>query len=257
MHEFATFTPEEGPLVAVALHGGHELRPDLAAISGLSDRDRLREEDPYTAAWTSCVPTRVVVNRSRFEVDCNRPRERAVYGVPEDAWGLPLWREPLSESAAEASLGLYDDFYGRLRGLLADVIARHGIALVLDLHSYNHRRDGAGEPPAPQEENPDVNLGTGYLDRVRWAAVADAFVDRMRVAMPEADVRENVRFKGGHFAHWAEETFRGDACVLAIEFKKTYMDEWTGELDQAAYERIAHALGLVAPALLEASLTSA
>ncbi|MCE5191827.1 MAG: N-formylglutamate amidohydrolase [Actinomycetia bacterium] len=257
MREFATFTRGAGPLVAVALHGGHELRPDLAAISRLSDRDRLREEDPYTAAWTGCAPSRVVVNRSRFEVDCNRPRERAVYRAPEDAWGLPVWREALPESAAAASLGLYDDFYVRLGAVLADVIARHGIALVLDLHSYNHRRDGASEPPAAQEENPDVNLGTGHLDRVRWGSVADAFVDRMRVAMPEADVRENVRFKGGHFAHWAEETFRGDACVLAIEFKKTYMDEWTGELDRAACDRIARALGLVAPALLEASLASA
>ena len=35
---------------------------------------------------------RIIVNRSRFEVDINRPRDKAVYITPEDAWGLHIWK---------------------------------------------------------------------------------------------------------------------------------------------------------------------
>ncbi len=247
MQEFATFTLGTGNVLAVALHSGHELRPEIARLSALSDAGRLREEDPFTAEWTVCAPTCVVVNRSRFEVDCNRPRDRAVYRVPEHAWDLPLWRDPLPDEWAAVSLGLYDAFYDRLHGVLEGVIARHGAALVLDLHSYNHRRDGAHAPSALQDENPDVNLGTGYLDRARWSAVSAAFTDEFRREMPGVDVRENVKFRGGQLARWAADTFGGDVCVLAIEFKKTFMDEWSGELDPEACSRITTALGVVVP----------
>lgn len=249
MRQFATFTTGDGPLVAVALHAGHDLRPELAARSSLTDLERLREEDPHTAEWTACAPTRVVVHRSRFEVDCNRPRERAVYRVPEDAWELPLWCEPLTDTAVEESLREYDAFYTRMHELLSGIIARHGAALVLDLHSYNHRREGAEAPPASQAENPDINLGTGHLDRDRWGSVADAFVAGIADAMPGVDVRENVKFRGGHLAHWCSLTFGGAVCILAVEFKKTYMDEWSGVLDPTACERIGAALERVVPQL--------
>ncbi len=256
MRQFATFTTGEGPLVAVALHAGHDLRPELAALSALSDLERLREEDPHTAEWTSCAPTRVIVHRSRFEVDCNRPRERAAYRLPEDAWELPLWREPLTDAAADRSLAGYDAFYARMHELLSGTIAMHGAVLVLDLHAYNHRRGGADAAPAPQVDNPDINLGTGHLDRTRWGSVADAFLEGMSAAMPGADVRENVKFRGGHLAHWCAQTFGSAVCVLAIEFKKTYMDEWSGQLDTAACETISDALAHVVPQLEKAFLGS-
>ncbi len=76
------------PIVATAIHDGHELRPDVANLVALSDSDRLREEDPFTGIWTTIVGSRMVCSRSRFEVDLNRPRATAVYKKPEDAWGL-------------------------------------------------------------------------------------------------------------------------------------------------------------------------
>lgn len=249
MQEFATFKRGDSPTVAVALHAGYELRPDLAVLSSLPDDARLREEDPVTGAWTACADSRVVVNRSRFEVDCNRPHERAVYRVPSDAWDLPLWTRPLSDRQVEDSLALYDAFYAQMHTLLAGVVEAHGAALVLDLHAYNHRREGADAAPAPQAENPDVNLGTGYLDRERWAGVTDVFIREFCSAIPGVDVRENVRFSGGHLARWAGETFGGAACVLAIEFKKTYMDEWTGALDKPACAAIDDALARIVPVL--------
>src|ERR1051325_205611 len=55
-------------------------------------RQRFVEEDPYTDQLTAVAGTSLVVHRSRFEVDMNRARERAVYRTPGDAWGPPVWR---------------------------------------------------------------------------------------------------------------------------------------------------------------------
>ena len=78
----------DGPIVAAAIHDGHDLRQEVAALMALSDAERLREEDPYTGSWTEVAPVRLVGRRSRFEVDLNRPREKAIYATPADAWSI-------------------------------------------------------------------------------------------------------------------------------------------------------------------------
>jgi hypothetical protein len=45
------------------------------------------------------------------------------------------------------------------------------------------------------------------------------------------DVRENVKFLGGEFSRWIHRRFPGTGCALALELKKVFMNEWTGELD--------------------------
>ena len=80
----------DGPLVAAPVHDGHALHDEVAAIMALSDLGRLREEDPFTGGWTAIAPTRIIGRRSRFEVDLNRPRDKAFYRRPEDAWGLDV-----------------------------------------------------------------------------------------------------------------------------------------------------------------------
>jgi len=87
----------EGPVVAMAIHDGHAVRAEVRQHLALSEEVRLREEDPFTGQWTVVAPTRVVGLRSRFEVDLNRPREKAVYLTPEDAWGLKVWTGELPE----------------------------------------------------------------------------------------------------------------------------------------------------------------
>ncbi len=106
-----------GPLVATAIHDGHEVRPEVERLMAISESERLREEDPFTADWTRVAPTRVVGTRSRFEVDLNRPRDKAVYRTPADAWGLEVWKDGIPEAAAERSIQEYDDFYRALEQL--------------------------------------------------------------------------------------------------------------------------------------------
>ena len=99
--ELFRLTVGEGPLVSAAIHNGHTLRGGLLDSIGLTEPERLREEDPYTDILSDVAPTRVVGNRSRFEVDLNRPRDESVYLTPEQAWGLNVWREPLATGVVE------------------------------------------------------------------------------------------------------------------------------------------------------------
>lgn len=231
-----------GQLVATAVHAGHDLRPEVHEQMVLDEEVRLREEDPFTDRFIERLPARLVVHRSRFETDLNRVREEAVYREPEDAWGLDMWRGGrLPDDIAERSLEVFDEVYDEL-GRRFDEIAARGPFVVYDVHSYNHRRDGADAVPGPQEDNPDVNVGTGSLDRERWGSVVDTFMEHVELSGGRLDVRENVKFRGRGIAQWAHARYPDQAVVLAIEFKKTYMDEWTGEPDDERIAAIAAAL---------------
>ncbi len=244
----------EQPVLATAIHAGHELRADVAELVALSEAERLREEDPGTDAWTRAAANRISVRRSRFEVDLNRPPQRAVYRVPEDAWGLEVWRSPPPEALVERSLGQHHAFYDLSRAIMADIEQKFGPFVVLDLHAYNHRRAGPGSAPSDPRANPVVNVGTGSLDRHRWASLVDRFIadlSRQVVAGERLEVRENVRFQGGHFPRWANATFGRSGCAIAIEVKKTYMDEWTGIVDRTISGEIESALEATVPGLVE------
>jgi N-formylglutamate deformylase len=243
--EFASFDVSEPDLlIATAIHNGHDLRAGLADLSAIDDATRLREEDPHTGVIAARFANSVVVNRSRFEVDLNRGRDDAVYTDPESAWGLDVWRRELTEEELAASLALYDRFYLDLASILDRVVADHGGFVLYDIHSYNHRRLGPDADPDPAEESPVVNLGTGSLPE-KWKPVADAFMESLRSNTFDGarlDVRENVRFEGRQLASWVHENYGDLGCALAVELKKVFMDEWTGEVDPARLSRLGDAL---------------
>jgi N-formylglutamate deformylase len=243
-----------GPIVACAVHAGSEVRREVLRHMALRRRERFVEEDPYTDQLADVAPTTVVVHRSRFEVDMNRARERAVYRTPGDAWGLALWRTPLPGAVRERSLRVHDRFYADLAGVLRRAGAGGRPFVVLDLHSYNHRRGGPGAPPADPAGNPEINIGTGSLDRERWGSLVDRFAADLRtvdVAGRPLDVRENVRFRGGHLSRWVHATFPGQGCCLAVEVKKFFMDEHTGAIDEPVWAAIRAAVAGTAPGLLD------
>lgn len=244
----------EQPLLATAIHAGHDARPEVEQRFRISEEDRLREEDPFTDRWTSVAANRIVPVRSRFEVDLNRPPEHAVYRTPDDAWGLDVWSEDPDDDLVERSLAEYRVFYDLTRAILTDIEQQFGPFVVLDLHAYNHRREGPDGAPADPEANPVVNVGTGSVDRERWGDLVDRFVEDLsagRLRDEPLDVRENVRFTGGNFPRWVNGAFPENGCALAIEVKKVYMDEWTGEPDEVAIDEIGRALAATVPGLME------
>ena len=242
----ATFTGDwSGQLVATAIHTGHDLRPEVAEQMILDEATRLREEDPHTDRIADLAPARVVVHRSRFEVDLNRLLEDAVYRTPEDCWDLEVWRSnPLDEDIVRRSQEVYASFYADLGARLDEVAAR-GPFVVYDVHSYNHRRNGPDDEAEPVEDNPEVNLGTGTVDRKVFSGVVEAFTESLGAQHTDGgpiDVRENVKFKGRALSWWVHERYAGRGVCLALEFKKTYMDEWSGEADERRIAQLQQAL---------------
>lgn len=229
-----------GQLIAASIHAGHDLSAEIAELMVLDEDERFREEDPFTDLIAARAPARVVVHRSRFEADLNRIRSKAVYRTPDDAWGLQVWEgETLPDDVVDLALAGYDEFFAALAERL-DVVAERGPFVLYDVHSYNHRRHGEEADPEPEEENPEVNLGTGSVDHVTFGAVVGAF--RQSMLEQGFDIRDNVKFKGQNLAWFVHDRYPGVGCVLAIEFKKTFMDEWSGEPDHERIEYLAAAL---------------
>ena len=242
------------PIIATAIHDGHLLRDEVAGITALSDIQRLREEDPFTSLWTEVAETRIIGTHSRFQVDLNRTRDNAVYIKPEDAWGLHVWKTEPSLELVNRSLLEYDGFYKSLFDLLKDMQEKFNRLVILDIHSYNHFRDGMRGFPAEPALNPEVNIGTGTMNRDRWAPIIDRFISDLRAfdfLGRRLDVRENIKFKGGQFPRWIHETFPDSVCVLSVEFKKFFMNEWTGESDSVQLKAIGEALASTIPGILE------
>lgn len=244
------------PIVATAIHAGGVVRPEILEHMAVKEDERRREEDPYTDFLTDVVPNRVIVESSRFQVDLNRPREKAVYILPEDAWAIKVWKRDLPKRLIASALTEYDGFYNEMKVLFSNMQARYGRFVVFDLHSYNHRRGGSTAPPDDVEKTPQVNVGTGtMLDRARFAPVIDCFIDSLSKAKYPTgplDVRENIKFRGGQFAKWTHATFPESACVLSIEVKKFFMDEWTGMVNQFLLSSFRDALALTVSPVITA-----
>ena len=253
-----TQTRGPGPILATAIHDGTDLRPDVAAAMALPDLDRLREEDPFTGQSVTGVATHIIAHRSRFEFDLNRGADSAIYRTPEQSWGLKVWKEEPSDSLVAESLELHAAYYRMLGALLDDIAAAHGRFVLIDVHSYNHRRDGADAAPTPQDKAPDVNIGTSSMPRDEWAFLLDPLMEAMRnfdFNGRRLDVRENVAFQGkGEQTRFVHDRYPGQGCAIALEFKKFFMDEWSGEPDPAELgamrDFITHT-GKVAAELLE------
>lgn len=244
-----------GPIIATAIHDGHDLRSEIAEAMKLSPPDRMREEDPFTGQTVQDIPTHIIGHRSRFEFDLNRGEKDAIYVTPEQAWGLDIWHQPLGQDVIDRSLALHKGYYRMLGALLDTVADEHERFVVLDVHSYNHRRDGAGADPTPQDKAPDINIGTFSMPRMQWAFLMDPLIEAMAgfdFNGRKLDVRENIAFQGkGEQTRFIHERYPGRACAIAIEFKKFFMDEWSGEPDQAEVDAMRRFINFTADKALE------
>ncbi len=228
------------PLLAFALHNGHYMPEELLDNCGIDEATRLREEDPYTNGFAECFPNRIIVQTSRFAVDLNRSPQKAVYQKPEDAWDLPVRNLPLSEKMKTMLLSSYTDWYKIARYQIERLLQFNSQLIVLDLHSYNHRRGGPNANPDPQCNNPDIILGRNNLPESVYPYIENLRSSLNGIPFQNTclDCRCDVKFAGGYFSRWVNDTFGNRILCLAVEFKKIFMDEWTGELNLTAYNQL-------------------
>jgi hypothetical protein len=66
------------------------------------------------------------------------------------------------------------------------------------------------------------------------------------------DVRENVAFQGkGEQTRFVHDRYPGRGCAIALEFKKFFMDEWTGKPDAHVVSDIRATIAALQPVLEE------
>ena len=239
------------PILYLAIHNGHYLSDSIAEKIGISEADRLREEDPYTSRFIVDKPNHVVQTVSRFQYDLNRSRDHAIYQSPDDCWSLPVYpRHPLTEQEITSSLQEYDAFYSKLINIIEDFLQRHEKIIVWDVHSYNHHRQGINAPYDSDEENPEIILGTNHYRYMpeHWKPIIDRIENDMNsrnfigqfsnraLIHPHLDVRQNIKFSGGYLSQYLNHTYGDRVCCIAIEFKKIWMNEWTGEVDETCFK---------------------
>jgi N-formylglutamate deformylase len=243
-----------GPVIGAAIHSGHSVREEIKDLFLISDGERLREEDPFTDKFIEFAPSKIIAESSRFEVDLNRPRDEAVYLSPEDAWGLEIWKERPGDKVIQNSLEIYDKFYSDVKYFLNELLKENKKLFIFDMHSYNHRRNGEDSEPEDPSLNPEINIGSENIDREYWDELITDFKNELcsfNFNGKQLDVRENVKFKGGFFSKWVNDNFGNQICVLAIEVKKFFMDEWTGKPFMEKIELVNEALAYTVTSIIK------
>ena len=220
----------DSPFWAFAIHDGHQVDERLISHFNISEDERLREEDPYTAILAELPFNRFVSGTSRFQLDLNRKQEDAIYLRPEQSWGMHVWRSDLPDDLKSQLYATYDRVYDEINREIERTIDRYGYFLVYDIHSYNMRRNGP-ETNLDNMANPQINIGTSH-NHDKWRKLTDQFIKTLQYGKDGQtyDVRENVKFKGGFLSAYLNDKFGDKGCVFSIEFRKDFMDEWTGEV---------------------------
>ncbi len=234
------FGDEKVPVLALAIHNGHFLTEYLSQNCGISPVERLREEDPYTGQIAERCSNYVTVYSSRFMVDLNRSPAQAVYQNPEDCWGLNARLTPLDSSYLAKLHKAYDEWYQILDYHVQALLEKHAKLLIFDIHSYNHRRGGKDARPDPQILNPDLIVGRSNMPSHFYPLVAE-LTKRLNGSLLDGyplDCREDIKFSGGNLSRYLHSKYPDRVISLSIEFKKIFMDEYSGEVDHEKFGRL-------------------
>jgi len=224
----------------IAIHAGDRVRDEILKCMAVSQEDRYREEDPHTERFIKDFPIQIIGRDSRFEYDINRKKETAVYQTPEMAWGLEVLNMPLTDEAIRRTLEKYDEFHALMDILVDYLCGQHEYGVIFDCHSYNYQREA--RRPWYEDEKPVINVGTGPVNRERFALIIEILMNRfsgISVENRPIYVGENVVFKGGNLSQRLSKAHYDTLLVLAIEFKKVFMDEHSGELYAEVLEELA------------------
>jgi len=230
----------DSPIICAAIHNGHFVSKDVDDNLAISEKHRLMEEDPFTDRFIVSAGNKIIGRTSRFEVDLNRSAEKCIYLEPEDAWGLTTRIRKPSAAIMKRSLQEYHKFYAELNKHLKIIEQKFGRFFVYDVHSFNHHRKGADKEFDDPKLNPDVVIGTNNMPD-KWKPLIDDIVNELSAKIffgKKLDVQVNVRFPGGNFPRWIHNNFPETGCGMSIEFKKMWMDEWTGEIYEDKQKRL-------------------
>ena len=233
--------------MSTAVHAGHDLRPEVAARIAVDDDTRRREEDPFTddflgdrrnAGVSSIVPGSRSISTGRVR--------RAVYLRPDDAWGLDVWTDP---APRRRGAGVARRLRRLLRGRSPSVSTVSRPAARSSCSTCTRTTTVARAPTRPA--GPECRQPGGQR-RHRCPRSAAMGAGRRAVhrrsarragrRSPSSTFARTSASAAATFSRWVASRYPDTGCALAIEFKKVFMDEWTGEPDDRHLAELAGAL---------------
>jgi len=238
---FACHLDFDRPQIAVAIHAGHRVRPELLPFMALSDAERLFEEDEATEVMIHPFSNAVWALESRAVYDLNRDEDSALPLTPEKFWGTRVYKEVPPREMNRKSLERYRRFYRHLGTLITHLLDRFDRCVVYDIHSYNITRQqakGFDDPPL-------FNLGTRGIDRNRWRQEVDdwlSLLGTIRLPGITPTVAENQVFMGHGELCRRLTDWDSRILVLPTEVSKVYMDELTGKVYSGVTDALASQL---------------
>lgn len=221
----------------VAMHAGHLVRSSLDSIMLATEKDRFREEDPYTERFIKKFPIQIIGRDSRFEYDLNREAGRAIYDHEEKIWGIRVWKNELDQKERNLSLTRHREFHDLMDIVVEYLNRQTRYSVVFDMHSFCYRREG--EIPWFNSPWPEINIGSKAVNRTVFGHVIEDFkhhLSNMRINGYPVRIAENKVFSGGYLAKRLSKAYPDRLLVLSLEYKKIFMDEVTGELYNREFE---------------------
>ena len=215
----------------VSMHSGHRIRQEIVDILSVSDKDRYREEDPFMDRFISDFPIRILGRDSRFEYDLNRNPYMAVYEFDKAQWGLQIWKREVTSEQRSSSLRKHREFHELMEMVCRYMLRQNRHALLFDLHAYCYQREK--RQAWHEDGRPEINIGTGAVNRRIFEPAITCFkrnLCRTKINGQQLRISENEIFYGGYLSRHLSRMYHDRLLVLAIEYKKIFMDERTGKL---------------------------
>jgi N-formylglutamate amidohydrolase len=215
----------------VVLHAGSRIRHEIMDAMAVPRSDRFREEDPFMDAFVRELPIQLIARDSRFEYDLNREPDRAFYPFDSLKWGMRIWCRELSSEKMEPSLAKHREFHDLLDLVTGHMLRQNRFAVIFDMHSYCYQREK--KRPWYEDPRPEINLGTKAVNRELFRDAIESFLEYLSGTMiggHPVRAAENEIFKGGYLSRRISSQWHERVLVLALEYKKIFMDEWSGEV---------------------------
>ncbi len=165
---FAWHMSFDRPQIAVAIHAGHGVRPEILPFMALSQAERLFEEDEATEVMIRGFSNAVWALESRAVYDLNRNEDTALPLTPERFWGTRVYRKIPFPEMNRKSLESHRRFYRHLGILITHLLDRFDQCIVYDIHSYNITRQQAKGFDDPPVFNLGTRGSTGTIGGRKW-----------------------------------------------------------------------------------------
>jgi len=215
----------------VVMHTGSRIRPELMDAMLVKRENRFREEDPYADVFIREMPIRIIARDSRFEYDLNRENETCIYPYGDLKYGMDIWKRPLTADEKGPAILKHQEFHDLIDLLIHMLMKKNRHALIFDMHTYCYQRDG--KRIWHEDPNPEINIGSKAVNREIFGKAINTFMESLSGQTIDGHpvrIVENEVFMGGYLSRKLSKTWFKNVLVLAVEYKKIFMNEWTGEV---------------------------